>query len=131
MKLSWCTLMINDMEESLTFYQDVLDLKIQRRFNPAPNVEICFLGETEQADGQTLVELICNKHLAEQLKQIPQRGAGINLGFEVSSSLDETMSMLAEKNINILRGPIQPSPQIRFLFISDPSGYEIQLAEHL
>ena len=36
---------------------------------------------------------------------------------------------LNEKNIPILKGPIQPNPNIKFIYIKDPNGMNIQLVE--
>ncbi|MGI6360707.1 MAG: VOC family protein [Bacillota bacterium] len=130
MKFSWCTLMVNDMEKSLAFYQGFLGLNINRRFSPDSDTDICFLsGGSDQAE----IELIYNKNAAQKLTAIKaeEKGVGINLGIDIEGSLDEMIEKLDKHNIKVLRGPIQPSPQIRFLFVNDPNGYEVQLAEHL
>ncbi|MNW69816.1 Glyoxalase-like domain protein [compost metagenome] len=54
----------------------------------------------------------------------------MSIGYEVNS-LDEAMERLAELNIPIVRGPIQPNPHLRFIYITDPNGFEVQLAEHV
>ncbi len=45
MKFCWCTITVKDMEESLKFYQEVVGLKLNRRFEAGPGVEIAFLGD--------------------------------------------------------------------------------------
>ena len=35
-----------------------------------------------------------------------------------------------EKDIPIIRGPISPNPHVRFFFIKDPNGIEVQLVEN-
>lgn len=52
MKITWVTLSVKDMEESLRFYQEIVGLNIVNRFPAGPGVEIVFLG-----DGETKVEL--------------------------------------------------------------------------
>lgn len=54
MKLSYITMMVRDLEQSLAFYEKLVGLKVLRRFNPGPG-EIAFLGNGE---GETMLELI-------------------------------------------------------------------------
>ena len=58
MKFCWATIMVKDMEESLKFYQEIVGLKVDRRFEAGPGVEIVFLG-----NGETKVELICDEKI--------------------------------------------------------------------
>lgn len=120
MKFCWSTLMVKDMKESLRFYTEIVGLKVKNNFKPAPGMEITFLG-----DGETSIELICN----ENLKDI-NVGTDISWGFEVKS-LDKTMELLKEKGIDILSGPTQPNPHVRFIFVKDPNGMRIQFAENI
>lgn len=120
MKFCWSTLMVKNMEESLKFYQEIVGLKIDRRFNAGPGVEIVFLGE-----GETKVELICN----ENNKDI-NVGKDISWGFEVKS-LDEMMALVKEKGIEIQGGILQPNPHVRFFYVLDPNGLKIQFVENM
>lgn len=54
MKLNYLTFMIQDIEKSITFYQELAGLRIFKRFNPGKG-EIAFLGNEE---GETMLELI-------------------------------------------------------------------------
>lgn len=116
MRFCWSTLMVRDMEESLKFYQDIVGLPVNRRFNAGPGVEIAFLGE-----GETKVELICNG------KQTTV-GPDISWGFEVAS-VDDTIAMLKEKGVAIQGGILQPNPHTRFFYVQDPNGMKIQFVE--
>jgi lactoylglutathione lyase len=118
MKFCWSTLMVKNMEESLQFYQGIVGLKVDRRFNAGPGVEIAFLG-----DGDTKVELICNGS-----KKEVNVGQDISWGFEVSS-VDETMAQVKEKGIAIHSGPFQPNPHTKFFYVLDPNGLKIQFVE--
>ncbi len=120
MKFCWTTLMVNNMEESLKFYQEIVGLEIERRFNAGPGTEITFLG-----DGETKVELICNeKNNGVNL------GEDISLGFEVKS-VEAMMANLKEKGIAIHSGPFQPNPHTKFFYVLDPNGLKIQFVENL
>lgn len=120
MKFCWSTIRVNDMEESLKFYQEIVGLNISRRFEAGPGVEIGFLG-----DGETKVELICD----ENSKNV-NLGEDISLGFEVDS-VDKMMKFLKEKGIDIHSGPFQPNPHTKFFFVMDPNGLKIQFVENI
>jgi Predicted enzyme related to lactoylglutathione lyase len=106
MKFCWVTLKVKNMEESLKFYQEIVGLTLDKRFQAGLGVEIAFLG-----DGDTQVELIYDKNNNEV-----NMGTDISLGFEVKS-VDDTLASLKEKGIDIHSGPIQPNPHVRYFFI--------------
>lgn len=120
MKFCWVTITVKNMEESLRFYQEIVGLAIDRRFQAGPGVEITFLG-----NGETKVELICN----EDIKEI-SIGQNISLGFEVDS-VDEMMAFVKERGIAIHSGPIQPNPNVKFFYVLDPNGLKIQFVENI
>ena len=57
MNFCWITLHVNNMEESIKFYKDVIGLKISERFNIGEEIEIVMLGQNRGPK----VEIICNK----------------------------------------------------------------------
>lgn len=120
MKFCWTTITVRNMEESLRFYQDILGLKLDRRFKGGPGVEIAFLGE-----GETKVELIYGGEDREF-----NMGHDICLGFEVES-LDEMMEHVKKNEIAVHSGPFQPNPFIKFFYVLDPNGAKIQFVENL
>lgn len=119
MKFCWTTLTVKDMEESLRFYQEVVGLKVNRRFPAGPGMEIAFLGE----EGETEVELISNKDAKEV-----SFGQNISLGFMVES-VDEMMAFVKERGIDVHSGPFQPNPHTKFFFVLDPNGLKVQFIE--
>lgn len=112
--------MVKNLNESLNFYNEIVGLKVNRRFNAGPGVEIAFLG-----DGETKIELICNKSSKEV-----SYGDSISLGFEVSS-VDEMMSFVKEKGISIQSGPFQPNLHTKFFYVLDPNGLKIQFVQNI
>jgi lactoylglutathione lyase len=112
--------MVKNLEESIKFYNEIVGLKIDRRFKAGQGVEIAFLG-----DGETKVELMYN----EAMNEI-SFGKDISLGFEVDS-LDELMASLKEKKVEIHSGPFQPNPHIKFFYILDPNGLKLQFVENM
>lgn len=120
MKFCWTTFNVKNMEESLQFYEEIVGLEIDERFNAGPGMEIVFLG-----DGETKVELIYD----EKNKDI-NIGSDISLGFEVDS-VDKKISFLEEKEISVHAGPFQPNPSIKFFFVLDPNGMKVQFVENI
>ena len=118
MEFCWSTLYVKDMDESVKFYEEVIELPIKQRFEAGPGTEIAFLGK-----GETLIELI-----SDQSKKTINLDLDISWGFRVDS-LDQTMKFLVDKGINIIAGPIEPKPGTRFIYILDPNGMKIQLVE--
>ncbi|MDP9699211.1 lactoylglutathione lyase [Paenibacillus intestini] len=120
-KLNWITLRVRNLEASIQFYHNLLGLIVQRRFESrGRQIAMLGLGKTSE----TSLELI------EGSEQVLKPDAGISIGYEVTS-LDETMKHLENMQIPILRGPVEPNPRLRFIYIVDPDGFEVQLAEHL
>lgn len=120
MNFNWCTIQVKNMEESLKFYQEIVGLSIDRRFQAGPDTEITFLG-----NGETKLELIHNKS-----KDSVSFGSDISLGFH-TESLNKLLEFLKEKNIPVHSGPFQPNPHIRFIYVLDPNGLKLQFAENL
>lgn len=120
MKFCWSTLMVRNLEESLNFYQKIVGLKMDRRFQAGPDTEIAFLG-----DGETKIELICNK-----AKQEVNVGQDISWGFTVDS-VDKMMTLVKDNGIQIQSGPFQPNPHTKFFYVIDPNGMKIQFVENL
>ncbi|SET97643.1 VOC family protein [Lacrimispora sphenoides] len=119
MKFCWSTLNVRNLEESIKFYEEIIGLRVNRRFPAGPGTEIAFLG-----DGETQIELICGGDREIQV------GDDISWGFEVKS-LDQTLSLAKEKGVILLGEPVQPNPHVRFAFIKDPNGMRVQLVETL
>ncbi|HBT18907.1 MAG TPA: glyoxalase [Clostridiaceae bacterium] len=118
MKFLWTTITVKNLEESLQFYRQVLDLHPYERFKAGPHMEIAFLRTEE-----TAIELI-----QDQRSEVSPSCSSISLGFQVPS-LDEISHHLKELSIPILGGPIQPNETMRFIYIKDPNGVKIQLVE--
>jgi lactoylglutathione lyase len=118
MKYCWSTLRVKNLDDSIKFYSEVIGLKIQRKVSQGEDMEICFLGE-----GETKIELLYDGEYSSECT-----GEGISLGFQVES-LDEFMDFLKENDIKVHSGPFSPSPKFSFLFLTDPSGYKVQVVE--
>ena len=119
MNIGWITFHVSDMDNSLSFYCDVLGLPVVSEFGNDEQ-KIAFLGEQ---DGSKL-ELLWNQN-----GRIADPGKGVSIGFGVSH-LDEWMDKLRKMVSRPISGPFSPNPSIRFCFVYDPDGYQIQLYEN-
>ncbi|WP_341187998.1 VOC family protein [Paenibacillus sp. FSL H7-0756] len=117
--MNWITLRVRNLEASLDFYHRILGLPLERRFE-SRGKQIVMLG----IEGQPKLELI------EGSDPPVKPECGVSVGFEVRS-LDEAMAELSKEGIPVARGPIAPNPSLRFFYILDPDGFEVQLAEHM
>ncbi|MFW5749935.1 MAG: VOC family protein [Halanaerobium sp.] len=121
MSYLWTTIKVKNLEESIEFYQQIVGLKLQRKFEAGPEREIAFLAA---AAGETEVELI-----ADQGKEDIDIGQDISLGFEVESAAQK-IKFLEDNGIEIESGPVSPNPQIEFFYVLDPNGVKIQFVEN-
>ena len=117
MKFCWTTVLVSNMEASLAFYTDIIGLEVTRRFSPPSGGDIAFLGR-----GDTQLELISRP--GSDIQSSPS----MTLGFASDVPLEEVMSVMEEKGIDIVSGPFQPNDHIRFFYIRDPDDYNVQIS---
>lgn len=118
MKNLWTTINVKDMDESIKFYTEILDLTLDKRYKASEDMEIAFL-----CSGETKFEMICNSHV----RDISFSG-NVSTGFSVENA-DDYIKHLEEKGVPVIAGPFEPSEHIKFFFVNDPNGYKIQLVE--
>jgi lactoylglutathione lyase len=119
MKFCWVTINVKDMEKSLDFYQGVVGLSMDRMMKPNPAMQIAFLGA-----GETKVELIYDPKPDALVF-----GKDVSIGFEVES-MDSLIETLKARKIEIVAGPFQPNPMVKFIFVLDPDGMRVQFVEN-
>ncbi len=116
MKFLWATLSVSNFEASLDFWTKIVGLPLQRTMTP-PGMKIAFLGQ-----GETQVELIWDS----RKEKIPVT-KDFSLGFEVKD-VDLAIKELQSQGVEI-HGPFAPNPAIRFFYISDPDGWQVQFVQ--
>jgi len=117
MGILWATFQVNDMDKSLAFYNGILGMPVRERFTaPQDGADIVMLGE----DGGALLELI-----SRGTSETPGQGISIGLPFADIEAIGETLSSAGYQPTPI----ISPFPDVKFRFVNDPDGYQIQLVE--
>jgi lactoylglutathione lyase len=113
MKINFITIHTVDLEKSIAFYHQVLDMQVSRRFSPRPGLEIAFM------DGTGLqVEFIHDD------QSPPYSGTGISLGFYVAD-MDKTVAHLKNNQVVILSGPLTMKNGTRLLQARDCNGVDL------
>ncbi len=116
MKILWTTLHVSDLDRSIAFYNGLLDLPVVERFFGSGN-EIAMLGD---ADG-THLELLCKPGRPETVGQ----GVSVGYAFADIEAMGEKLTAAGYQVSPI----IQPNPSVKFRFVNDPDGYQVQLVE--
>jgi len=115
MKVKYATIIVENMEQSIRFYTEVMGFEVDSQFNPAPGVIINLL----KGEGDAMIELIKNKENEIGLYSV---------GMEVKD-LDATVKELKAKGANITLGPV-PIIDGSLAFVEDPNGARIALIQH-
>lgn len=121
MEISFVTITVKNMEESIKFYTEILRLNLLKNFSPQPGINIAFLKGNKSG----MIELIEYEDSHENNSK-----SIVSIGFSIDN-LDDEIKILKEKNISITRGPIKVPSGERFVFIEDPNGVEVELIEGL
>lgn len=115
MKIKYATIIVEDMEESIKFYTEVMGFQIDSKYDLGPAGQITLL----KGEGETMVEIIEN----------PTDEPGLfSIGMDVED-LDTTIKELKSKGAKIITEPI-PITVGLLAFIEDPNGARIALIQH-
>lgn len=115
MKVKYATIIVEDMEESIKFYTEVMGLEIYSQHNPRPGITITLL----KGEGDAMIELIKNTENETGL---------FSVGMDVED-MSTTVNDLRSKGAKITMEPI-PITVGTLAFIEDPNGVKIALIHH-
>ena len=122
MNIKFITIKVKNLEESIKFYKEILELKELRRINPMEGTKIAFLEDNNAGT----IELIENEEISKVYDVSNESMESI--GFEVKN-INKKIDELKNKKINIIRGPIEVPGGSKLAFIEDPNGIEIEFIE--
>ncbi|MDL2253008.1 VOC family protein [Ruminococcaceae bacterium OttesenSCG-928-I18] len=118
-QVKYSTMIVNDMEESVRFYRDVMGFTVDSTYHltpkGAPEGDITLM----RAKGDTMIELI-KDHVNET--------GFYSIGMEVDD-MDTAMRELKEKGAKILAEPM-PTSVGSCAFLEDPNGVRICIIHH-
>ncbi|MGL4741986.1 MAG: VOC family protein [Sarcina sp.] len=117
MKLIGNGIYVQDLKNSIEFYQKILGFNLDMEFD-AGEFNIAFLTKDSFR-----LELLSPKENKDIIHT-----ENIMLSFAVES-LADVMKCLSTNNIDVFSGPFSPAPNIKFIFVKDPNGVLIQLAQ--
>ncbi len=113
-KVGAVILLVSNMEKSINFYSDTLELPVKSRSK----------DWTEFFNNDTVLAL----HPApEKKKKMLKTGSGTLVGFEVTD-LDSTVKKLKEKRVKFFKRP-KEEPFGKHAIVQDPDGHLISIAE--
>ena len=123
MKFLHVMIRVADIEKSLKFYTELLDLNLTHKMR----LSDCTLYFLSDEDGQTQIELTHND-------ESPQEGYELGKGFGhfafETSSMEDFSKKLAEFGGTYHRDPFKlQGHDLKIAFIRDPDGYEIEIIE--
>jgi lactoylglutathione lyase len=125
MRLLHTMLRVGDLERSLTFYTEVLGMRLLRRKDyPEGRFTLAFVGYGEERD-HTVLELTHNWDTAAY--DIGGGYGHIAIGVD---DIVSTCAAIAEKGGRVVRppGPMKHGSTV-IAFVEDPDGYRVELIQ--
>jgi lactoylglutathione lyase len=126
MRILHTMIRVNDLDESLRFYCDVLGMQLLRKKEyPSGRFTLAFVGYGSESEG-AVVELTYNWDTHQY--DLGNGFGHIALGVE---DIYKTSETLRAKGAKIVRepGPMKHGGTV-IAFIEDPNGYKIELIQH-
>ena len=120
-KLLHTRMRVSDMDQTITFYTNVLGLEVLERKVSPRGSHLAFL---KVPNSEELIE-ICSFPSSGPVKVQEDL---VHLAFQVEN-LDDTIKQLGVKQIRVTDGPTTTCSGSSFIFIDAPDGYEVELIE--
>jgi len=111
------TILVNNLEKSIEFYNKLIGLKIINKMELGTK-QLVFLGS-----GETQIELI---YTGEE--HTNPETMNISIGF-ACDDLDEIIKQLTNSGYAPITDIIKINEFVRFTFFKDPDGFKVQLLE--
>ena len=125
MRILHSMIRVNDLEESIKFYREVLGMKLLREKEyPEAKFSLAFLGYGNETEN-TVIELTYNWD-----KNDYEHGNAFgHIAIEVDD-IYKVCEEIKKKGVKVIRdpGPMMGS-RLLLAFIEDPNGYKIELIE--
>ena len=112
---------VNDLERTVKFYEQALDLKVARRNVSPRGAQIVFLA-TPNSDEEIEICQLANSPSVQVQPDL------VHLAFEVED-LQEFTAKLEARGFKLSDGPTPTSSGSVIAFIDAPEGYEVELIQ--
>ena len=125
MRILHSMIRVNDLEESIKFYSEVLGMKLLREKEyPEGKFSLAFLGYGKETEN-TVIELTYNW----DTNDYEHGNAFGHIAIEVDD-IYKVCEEIKSKGVKVIRdpGPMMGS-RLLLAFIEDPNGYKIELIE--
>ena len=125
MRILHTMIRVNNLEESIKFYTDVLGMRLLREKEyPEGKFSLAFLGYGKETE-DTVIELTYNWHTNDY----EHGNAFGHIAIEVDD-IYKVCEEIRDKGTRVIRdpGPMMGS-KLLLAFIEDPNGYKIELIE--
>lgn len=115
MRIGYSTMIVENMEESVMFYTDIMGFEVDSSYTPKPGSRITLL----KGHGETMLELIEDSSFPVGLYSV---------GMDVKG-LDSIVEKMRLEKVEIMT-EITPTLVGRMAMIKDPNGIRYALIEH-
>lgn len=122
MKFVFTTIHVKDIDASVAFYEDLVDLKVARTFDSGRGSKIVFLTDGEAGS----LELVESATYNEGHKFV--LNDRVSIGFQVSD-IDQSYKAVLEKGYPVLGDIIRTPTGVAFFYVEDPNGVPVQLIQ--
>jgi len=115
MKIKYTTMIVDDMDESVKFYRDVMGFEVDSQYDLGPAGTITLL----KGEGDAMIELIKN----------PVDEPGL---FSVGMDVEDVKATVKELKSKGAKVTMEPTPITvgTLAFVEDPNGIRIALIQH-
>jgi len=115
MKIKYTTMIVDDMDESVKFYRDVMGFEVDSQYDLGPAGTITLL----KGEGDAMIELIKN----------PVDETGL---FSVGMDVEDVKATVKELKSKGAKVTMEPTPITvgTLAFVEDPNGIRIALIQH-
>lgn len=114
-KIHYNTIVVENMEESVRFYSEILGFKVNRKFDLGPETAITLM----KGQGDVMIELA---------KDTVHEVGFYSIGMDVDD-IDKAIEEITNKGGKITMGPVSITVG-KLAFTEDPNGTRIALIEH-
>lgn len=129
-KLDHVAVRVSDLDTAVVFYTEKLGLPLKFREVDAAHGEAFAFLTLEGGDIELLQRLYDSSNADGPANPVPVEPFCPHLAI-ATDDMDETMAMLADRGVPILKGPLEIPGKVRWLYVRDPDNNVIEFVQWL